>query len=329
MQLKGKALFNLLRINWLEDRNMQVKPWAVEDLRDFDIQELFSRLKKLGLILDEKGFYLYAENCDTPEELAECLALEEEDPEKFDQAYLLLFEIWRRLCPEKIGLSVFCDELDQLIELYDSDDLENEEPLQNALIILEDILDEGADSEGDSKKVFSEVSLYCAHDLEGFLFDYITDQIEAQNATYASELIDDFCEFVSDKRRFDVLRARLFALSDIPESKLLYGRILEDLDEDPDLELLLAVVESLVRHGDITLFMLAVKRALPLLKTEEEFQSLLTLVAEYFRCLDRETDEKAVSAFLESRSAHALDKALDHADKTYLHFSKLIHTHVL
>src|SRR5580698_6959089 len=81
MELKGKALFNLLRMSWIEDRNSDVKQWQVEDLRDFSIEELFSRLKKLGLILDEPSFFLYAENCENPEELADCVWFEEEDLE--------------------------------------------------------------------------------------------------------------------------------------------------------------------------------------------------------------------------------------------------------
>src|SRR5271156_2097938 len=102
MELKGKALFNLLRISWIEDRSSDVKQWQVEDLRDMTIEELFSRLKRLGIILDQEGFYLYAENCDGPEELADCVWFEEEDLEGHDKAYLLLFELWRRLLPQRL-----------------------------------------------------------------------------------------------------------------------------------------------------------------------------------------------------------------------------------
>src|ERR1700691_81201 len=173
MELKGKALFNLLRMSWIENRNSDVKQWQVEDLRDLSIEDLFSRLKKLGLILNEESFYLYAENCDSPEELADCVWFEEDDLEGHDIAYLLLFEMWRRLLPGKLCLSVFCDELDQLIELYDQGGLDKEEPLQNALSILEDILDDAYDEEeGDPQLIFDEIAGYCAHDLESFIFDY-------------------------------------------------------------------------------------------------------------------------------------------------------------
>lgn len=326
MELKGKALFNLLRISWMEDKTIEVKPWQVEDLRDLNIEKLFFRLKQLGIILDEESFYLYAENCESPEELLECVWIEEEELEGREQTYLLVFELWRRLLPEKLCLSVFCDELDQLIELYDSGELEDEELLQKALAILEDVLDDSTDKEGDPKKVFRELALYCAHDLERFIADYILDLIAEKNETYASELIDEFHDYVRNTRRFDFLRARLIALSDLEESNLIYGRVLEDLQDNPDLELILQMAESLTTHGDVKLFMLSVKLALPLLHTEEEFQHLLTTVAEFYRCLDRDQEENAVRSLLNTRAQYPLDKRLDPSDKGISHFAHLIAT---
>lgn len=324
MHLKGKALFNLLRISWLEDRNSEVKKWQVEDLRELDIAELFSRLKKLGLILDEESFYLYAENCTSPEELVNYIWIETEDLEGHDQTYLLLFELWRRLLPDKLCLSIFCDELDQLIDVYDKGELENEASLQNALAILEDILDDSYDEGNEAKKVFSEVASYCAHDLERFIFDYIYDQIDEKDETYASELIDAFYDYVSDHRRFDLLRAQFLALFDLEESNLIYGRILEELREKPNLELVLLVAESLIHHGDVRLFMQSIKQALPLLKKEEEFQNLLTMVAEYYRCLDRDEEEKIIKGLLDARSSHSLSAPVDSSDKAILRIFHLI-----
>ena len=329
MQLKGKALFNLLRISWLEDRKSEVKEWQVEDLRELDIKELFSRLKKLGLILNEESFYLYAENCASPEELINYIWIETEDLEGHDQTYLLLFELWRRLLPDKICLSIFCDELDQLIDLYDKGELEDEEPLQNALSILEDILDDSYDKEGDdARKFFSEVASYCAHDLERFIFDYISDQITEKEETYASELIDAFYDYVNDRGRFDLLRAQLLALFALEESNLIYSRILEELREESHLELILLVAESLIHHGDVRLFMQAIKQALPLLKKEEEFQNLLAMVAEYYRCLDRDEEENMIKGLLDARSSHPLNAPVDSSDKAVAQVSNLISIHL-
>ncbi len=313
MELKGKALFNFLKVSWLEDPTLQVKSWQVEDLSKLSIEELFKRLKQLAVILEEESFYLYAENCYSPEELVECVWIDEEDLEGHDQAYLLLFELWRRLLPGKLCLSVFCDELDQLIELYDGGELEDEEPLQNALQVLEDILDDAVDQEGNPQEVFATVAPYCAHDLEHFLFDYISDQIVENNETYASELVEAFYEFVAGRKRFDFLRSHLIALSNPDESNRIYERMLEELGDDPDLEVLLQVAMSLVHHGDVRLFMKAVKQAVPLLTTEVEFQNLLTMTAEYFRCLDRDQEAKSIHQLLETRSQSSLSDRLDPA----------------
>lgn len=328
MEIKGKALFNLLRMSWLEDKNSDVKQWQIEDLRDLSIEELYSRLKALGVILNDESFYLYAENCDSPEDLADCVWFEDDDLEGHDKAYLLLFELWRRLLPEKLCLSIFCDELDQLINLYDQGSLENEEPLQNALSILEDILDDAYDEKGKPQAIFAEIANYCAHDLERFIIDYISDQIAQKNETYGSELVDAFYDYSSDSRRFDLLRARLFSCADLEESNIIYGRILEDLVDDPDLELILLFAESLIHRGDVRLFMKAVKLALPLLKTEDEFQDLLTMVAEYYRCLDRDSEAHTVKGLLEERSAHPPKKVLDPSDAALERVSRMISLHV-
>jgi hypothetical protein len=317
MHLKGKALFNLLRINWLEDPKSEVKKWQIDDLRELDIGELFSRLKKLGLILDQESFYIYAENCTNPEELVNFVWIETEDLEGHDQAYLLLFELWRRLLPDKLCLSILCDELDRMIDRYDKGILTDEEPLQNALSILEDVLDDAYDeSENDPNKIFEEVASYCAHDLERFIFDYISDQIVVKNETYASELIDAFYDYIQDHRRFDLLRAQLLALFDLEESNIIYGRILEELEEEPNLELILLIAESLIHHGDVRLFMRASKQALPLIRSEEEFQNLLTMIAEYYRCLDRDEEEKIIKGLLEARSSLPLNAPVSSSDKT-------------
>lgn len=315
MELKGKALFNLLRISWIEDRNSKIEQWQIEDLRHLSIEDLFSRLKKLGLILNEESFYLYAENCESPEELADCVWFEEEDLEGHDKAYLLLFELWRKLLPEKLCLSVLCDEIDQLIGLYDQDLLEDEEALPKILSILEDVLDDSCDADGDPKAIFAEVASFCAHDLESFIVDYIADQIEEKEETYASELLDAFYDYSADPGRFDLLRAQWLALSDMEKSSMIYERILEDLVETPRLDLHLLMIENLIHHGDVRLFMQAVRQALPLLGTEEEFQNLLGMLAAYYRCLDKEEEEKRINELLRERTSRLPESPLQRKDE--------------
>ena len=209
---------------------------------------------------------------------------------------------------------MLCDQIDQLIYSYDTGETEAEEHLQNALVILEDVLDDSSDTQGSSQEIFKILSSFCAHDLERFIFDFISDQIEEGNLAYASELIDAFEEYVEEKRRFEFLRARVIMHADVQEGNLVLERILDVLTEEPDLELLLTIAESLVRRGDIRLFMLSIRLSVALIKSEEQFQEILRLVAEYFRCLDREEEERSVLQFLQARSAIALHLPIQTSD---------------
>lgn len=319
MELKGKALYNLLRISWLEDPCIEVKPWQVEDYRVLSEDHLFSRLKHLGIILDRDSFLVYAEDSDCPEELVECLWLDEEDEEGSEQVFLLICELWRRLLPDRLPLSLFCDELDQMIERYDKGVLEDEELLQEALGVLEDILDETADLGQAPRDAFQKTASYCAHDLEHFIYDYISDQIDLKNELIASELLDSFYGYMSDSKPFDFLRARLFAESDAAEGNLLIARLLEQLVEEPDLSLLLEMAQYLVHRGDVHLFMQVVRQAIPLLQREEDFQQLLLQIADYYRCLDREEEEKAVESLLKKRELYPLDERIDPSDVALRH----------
>ncbi len=234
--MQAKALYNSLRYNWLEDKSLQVEPWQVEDLRGVAVEGLFARLETLGILLDEKSFSLYAENCSSPEELTECLWVKDDGGPECDQVYLLLFELWRRMLPEKQSLSIFCDEFDHRIDLYDKGLLASDDPIQESLAELETILDENADHGEDPQTVFSIITSYCAHNLETFLYDYILDLIDAENETYASELIEGFCGYVSDPEWFDFLRVLLLSMADPEEGQNMLERFLGEAEEELELD---------------------------------------------------------------------------------------------
>jgi len=324
MELKGKALYNLLKINALDNPNLVPKAWQIEDLRLVPIHQIFERLKRLNLALDEQSFPLFAEEADSPEDLLD-FVWDSEDMEGHDRAYLLLFELWRRLLPNNQTLSIFCDELDHLIDRYDRGMLEDDAALEDALSILEDVLDNASDEQDSSpEEVFAEIARYCAHDLESFLYDYITAQIENEDQLYASELIDSFYDYISEKKWFDFLRARLFFSTTTEESNRLIERLLEELEEEPDVDLLLQIIDSLVHFGDIRLFHLAVKQAIPLLKTEKQFRELLAMSADYYRCLDKEKEEKDIHTLLEKRSKLDESRPFDPSDKNLALFYDLL-----
>jgi hypothetical protein len=322
--MQPKALYNLLRFNWLEDQSLEVESWQIEDLRQVSNEELFIRLHKFGIILDQARLHLYAESCETPEELIECLWIEEEEEEsQFDQAYLIVFELWRRFLPQKQSLSIFCDELDHRMALYDRDAL-GEDELQEALKTLEDILDENVDKGGDPQEIFATITSYCAHDLERFIYDYIVDQIDAENEMGASELLEEFYPYIKDPKWFDFLRAVLFAVTEAGEAQLQLRRVLEQLQEEPDFDLLIEIAEYLVHRGERSLFIQTVNQALQLMEKEGQFQELLEVIVRFFQCNDRDEEYQTFQALMKKRADHAPDLPLKEADRDV----ELIRKHV-
>jgi hypothetical protein len=301
VQFKGRSLYNFLKISLKENPSLQAESWQVFDYRKLSLEELFERLKQLKISLTTESFCLYAGECDTPEELLECLWLDENDEIGEEKAYLILFELWRRLLPEKQSLSIFCDELDELISLYDAGLLEEEEALQKAFSELEDILDESIDHGALPGEIFQSVASYLAHDVESFLYDYILDLLEEGNEVYASELIDAMSVYVADRKWFDFLKVRLFALSDEREASILASRLLEMVEEDPDFTFLLEVAEFLVHRGDVSLFSQCIKQMIPLIRVEQDLVETLKLIADFYHCLDREEPAEVVETCMQKR----------------------------
>lgn len=303
MQIERRTLYNLLRMNWLNDPSLLVEAWQVEDYRELPLESIFNRLREKGIYLDRVSFTAMAENLDTPEDLTDELVVDTEyDALAQDQIYLLVFEIWRRLVPEKLCLSVFCDELDYLINLYDRDELLDAEAIQDVLANLEIILHENTDQGENPHTVFESICLRCANDLESFLYDFITDQIDNKNFAYASELVDTFSQFVRDIKWFDFLHARVIANSDPAQSNLFIRDIVHDALESPDLEFNLEVLSFLAEEEKKELFIPLLKQTVPLLATEEEFQDLLNSYAEFLHRLDYEEEEKTLQKIIKKRA---------------------------
>lgn len=316
--MQAKALYNLLRYNWLSNKSLQIEPWQVENLRELPIETLFARLETFSISLNEERFLRYAEAVNTPEELIEYLWVrDDKDLSEFDQSYLLLFELWRRLLPEKQSISLFCDELDYRIALYDEDLLENEELLLESIDALEDILDETVDEGEEPKKIFSLIASYCAHDLENFLYDYIVGQIESGNELCASELIEGFYQYVSDQRWFHFLRIVLFMSTNGDEAQLVLRRFLEEIQENPDFDLLLEVANYLTHRGDMSLFMQTIKQSCALIEKEGQFQEILETVAKFYQCCDRDKEYHLFNTLAVQRSHKNPEDLLDQNDKDY------------
>ncbi|MBS0615387.1 MAG: hypothetical protein JSR58_02390 [Verrucomicrobia bacterium] len=312
MQMQVKALCNLLR---REDSSGE--PWQLTDYRSLSLEEIFHRLKSLGVDLNEESFLIEAEPLDTPEELVRVVTEENEQP-----VYLLLFELWRRLLPGKESISIFCDALDQLIEQYEKKPIGD--ALQKKLDDLHTVLEENHDIGGSPHDIFAVVSSYSSYDLQMFLFDYIEDQIDAGHTVNAADMIEDFYPYVGDPVWFDLLRARLLSAKEPHEANLLFKTILEHIEEHPDLDLLLEMASFLVHHGDPQLFQETVSKAFELLRTEEDFQELVAIIADYYGSVDKTKEEKALQNLFARRSKQPLGQNLNKEDPDVLSLATLL-----
>ena len=319
--MEPKTLYNLLRMNWLRDPTVTAEPWQVADYRHMPLETLFDQLGRLDIPLDRISFLALAEELDSPEDLTEHLIADKQvDTEAYDQIYLLLFELWRRFIPEKLCLSVFCDELDYQIELYDSGELTNFEMLEDVLSNLVIILNDNSEDDIDPKIIFQSISARCANDLETFFYDFITDQIENKNLPYATELLEDFGPYVSDSKWIELLKARVLTFTDIPKANYLIRQLMRRVADKPDPEFNMEVLSVFLQGCEKDLFLSLVNQTLPLIKTEEEFQDLLAISADYFHFLDEDQQEKALQKILKERSKIPLEQPLQHK---HPHFTQL------
>lgn len=314
MELRGRALYNLLRANWQRNPSLEVKDWQVANLREVPTARLFEQLGDLGVSSESAVFRAYAEESDGPEELADLLTDESTSQDIREKIYLLLFELWRRELPERQSLSIFCDDLDQLIETYDQGGLTSDEKIEHSLDDLENILDESVDAGLQPREALKLVNEFCAHDIETFLYDYLSDKIDSGQELQASEMIDGFYDYVTDVRWLDFLRVRLFAKTHTSEFDPALSRLIESLHETPDLDLAMETAAFLVHEGSPEQFSHAVELCLGLIETEEDFQQLLAIVADYHDCMDQSEELRAIEELFKRRSSRNPSQRLNPAD---------------
>ncbi len=323
MKLKTKALYNLLRFSSIHNPSIIVKKWQVEDLREISDLEIFKKLELVGIFLDKEKFIAYSNEVESPEDLIELIS-DAKDMEIRDQVYLLLFEAWRRFLSARQTVSIFCDELDQRIFKYDNGEFENDEFIQDALANLKYILDSNVDSGMSAYEAFNTLMQYSAHDLENFIYDYISDQIDYKNDTYANELVDGFYPYAHKKNWFYFLKARLFAIQDVAQANEIIKEISEKLFSHPNLNLQFRILEFMTEIGDRDLFIKIVKQTAENINTEKEFTHLMKIVADFYNRLDKEEMERQIVDILNSRLEKNPKEKISKNDKDLKDFTNLV-----
>lgn len=288
--MERRVLYNLLKMNWINNPSHLVLPWQVQDYRQLSHAELVQCLENLGIFLDKVSFVALAEQYDSPEAFTDnVLTAHTISPEDKDHVYLLIFEMWRRFVPEKLSLSLFCDELDYQISQYEKEEV-NEENLQDAIANLVMILDENTDHGLKPQEAFAAISISCAHDLESFLYNYTAEQIDINNLPYATELIEDFINYIPDKKWFNLLQMRISLLKkeEGEPTKEIFKVAIAGKDINFNLELLSILNE--IREQ--SLFVTLARQTASLIHTEEELQDFISTAIEFFHSTGQSIQEK-------------------------------------
>lgn len=325
MEINRRALYNSLRMNWVLDPTVQVEAWQVEDYRSMPLDGLFERLDEMDIRMDKLSYIAFAANFDTPEELTEALVVDEDNDEKhLDKVYLVVFELWRRLIPEKPALSVLCDEIDHQIHLYDQGHNAALEAMSDTLANLQVVLDENTDQGADPHEAFDCLNAGCANDIESFLHDYISDKIDEEDYGYATDLIEGFGNYMSDARWFEFLRARLVAVTDPEEAYAIVKKLLHGKTDKNDLDFNLEALSFLVVVGERDLFEKLVKETVPLIESEEDFQALVSISADFYHRIDKEQIESQLQNLLIKRQKVSPEHPFQKKDPQLVDFFKIL-----
>jgi hypothetical protein len=309
LDIERRALYNLLRMNWLNDSSMEIEKWQVLDYRSIATQKLFNMLIELSVELDEETFHAYAKDVNSPEEMAALLETEEDSIIWQDQLYLIIFELWRRRLPEKQCFSIFCDELDFQINHYDQES-DNQEEIQDLFANLQQLLEDTIDSGEKPEDVFQSLQRYCGNDIETFLNDFISEQVDMESFSYAQELIEGFQSFLPESLWLELFSLRILTYKLPKESPASLKQYIKKLEKAPSLDLYLELLNHMIQNSDPSLFLYVVKQVIPLVQTEEDFQEILEICSDYFKVTDQDEEENQVRILIDSRSSKEMSDVL-------------------
>jgi hypothetical protein len=299
MEFQGRAFYNLLRFNAMEDQTAKsYEPWQIEDYRSLSDQELFDRLKKLKIALSIEAFHEIARNIDTPELMASYLTHDEAEVEEEDQIYLIIFELWRRLMKDCRSLSIFADEFDRWMEVYDGQKEDVDDIVHSFLFELENFLDEAHDSGKDPHETFAFISSFFAHDLENFIYDFIYDRIEKEALIPASELIDALMPYVSRGVWLEFLRLKMFSKQDVEQLPFLVHRFAEKVVDTKDLELLIEVLDLMIGDSLVDLFFQFFDQGLALCQTYQQLLDMAAILKEFYQSIEDHVKSQRVDEVL-------------------------------
>lgn len=255
MVLSRKALYNLLRLAQADGIELPgVQGWELEDHSQLDQEALFKRLLSLGIKLDPSSFAAFAASVKSPEELADVVVPDEADDELHDHAYLILFELWRRLLPDRRPHSIFCNELDELMSSWYAEDEGSNARAQGAISLLQTVLQDADDAGMDPETLFAMIAEGCGNNLAGFLYDFGRAQLEDDDGDprLAREIVDFYQNIVPEPRWMEMLQSAILDQEGHEETaSQLRHSLAAKLTEDWSLQIALELITDLMGAGEL------------------------------------------------------------------------------
>jgi hypothetical protein len=295
MLFSGRGYYNLLWLQRLRGLPANGEVWESLDYRTLTLSKLWTSLSKLSLYFNQETFAAFCAPLDSPEELIQIL-MPHESEEK-NKVYLLVFELWRRLLPDKESVSIFADQLDRKIAAYERyrDDSDLLLELNKAVEILES----NTITEEATEEIFERLCLYVAHDLESVIYTYIESSLIDKPGDCCLLLIDHFMPYVKDKCRLQFLKLKSIPVNFVEEREQLAHYLINALEESMNISLSISLLFYLIDRGDKELFAELFSSAIGHVTEEKVLVKLLDVLMAYHGTFGREKKQNQVYAFLQ------------------------------
>jgi hypothetical protein len=125
--------------------------------------------------------------------------------------------------------------------------------------------------------------------------------LEEDNEILATSLIEAFDDYVSEKKWFSLLRARLLSSSQIDAWTGLIHGLLEEEEENPNLSFLMEIFLFLKEQEDAPLFFKCMQQLLSLMKNNEEKKEMLQYAVEFSQNLHNASLERSILNILQKK----------------------------
>lgn len=293
----------------------------MKNFKSHTTDQLLKDLQIFGVKLDSFTFQTLAEKYDSPEEMSYTL-LGAQEPNPY--ICILIFELWKRLLPEKRSLSIFCDELEHLIALYNGGQSTHLNELMDALAYMQHILDQSVDEGANPIAAFHTLQSYCSTDLEAFLFSFIHDQIEEGDAPYAKELIEGFSRYMSQTQLFKYLAIRIEIEDDPNAGFTKMEEFLAKLDAQTPKEFVDEILSFLAESGNHSLFYEFTQKAISWIKEEVDFKILLEICYHHYKALDLQQPALMIAKLSEKRASVAKETPFSQQDADLESLKKIL-----